>query len=575
MSTTKTTQNSFDFDEKAYLQMYPDIAAGIERGVITSAYDHYMRHGKREGRLFFRRATELSNLTVDAAAMETTVQAAEAPPRSVDAVFMSSGGNIFVVGWMDDRTVKLDELRVEGTGWALTVKSEALGRLRRDDAQNSLGAATPHPFGFWLLACMDQALTTGGPLRVTFVFGPGNEWVTEQVPRILEDQDLRDTVLGFIAGAQYIGNPQMAAMAALEPFLGQQVINLNSVVTRQIVASSYIERFAGRDRAYKGSIVVCLYGKPEFLFLQSALFAGKPGIEDYEWIFVSNSPELSEQLLKEARINRAIYGMDQTLVLLPANAGFGAANNAGVKACRSDRILIVNPDVFPKQLDWAARHTALIETASDRTRLFGVPLYYDDGSLMHGGMYFDIDTSISVDQGKIVSRDFVRVEHYGKGSPPGLHRFTRPRPVPSVTGAFMSIDRPWFERLGGFAEDYVFGHYEDADLCLRSLEAGVPVWLHDIRLYHLEGRGSVRRSMHEGGSVVNRWLFSRHWAARIAEDLRGPDVMLPGVMPADTVGHFSGATGSEALGAGAARDAAAADNETAFERGSAGEGALP
>ena len=72
----------------------------------------------------------------------------------------------------------------------------------------------------------------------------------------------------------------------------------------------------------------------------------------------------------------------------------------------------------------------------------------------------------------------------------GLLRFTAPRPVPAVTGAFMSVDRGWFEKLGGFTEDYVFGHYEDADLCLKSIQAGAVPWIHDIRLWHLEGQGS-------------------------------------------------------------------------------------
>lgn len=87
----------------------------------------------------------------------------------------------------------------------------------------------------------------------------------------------------------------------------------------------------------------------------------------------------------------------------------------------------------------------------------------------------------------------------------------------------MSVERNWFERLGGFSEDYLFGHYEDADLCLRSLDAGVPVWVHDIPMWHLEGRGSKRLPAHEGATIVNRWLFSRSWVDRIADGLHGPE----------------------------------------------------
>jgi GT2 family glycosyltransferase len=210
-------------------------------------------------------------------------------------------------------------------------------------------------------------------------------------------------------------------------------------------------------------------------------------------------------------------------VLLSGNAGFGPANNAGITAALGRRVLVVNPDVFPRQLDWAARHSALCaELPAVQTRLFGVPLYYDDGSLMHGGMYFEIDSAVSLRGDAIDRSRMVRVEHYGKGAPEWSGTYTNARPVPAVTGAFMSADRAWFEHLGGFTDDYVFGHYEDADLCLKSLEQGTPTWLHDLRLWHLEGKGSTRRPHHEGGSLVNRWSFTRRWSQVIAAGLTGP-----------------------------------------------------
>ena len=111
--------------------------------------------------------------------------------------------------------------------------------------------------------------------------------------------------------------------------------------------------------------------------------------------------------------------------------------------------------------------------------------------------------------------NFLRVEHYGKGAPPLSTKFVRSRPVPAITGAFISLNRKWFENIGGFSEDYVFGHYEDADLCLKSLEKGVCPWMHDVKLWHLEGKGSHRLPVHEGASIVNRWLFNRRWAKKI------------------------------------------------------------
>jgi GT2 family glycosyltransferase len=141
---------------------------------------------------------------------------------------------------------------------------------------------------------------------------------------------------------------------------------------------------------------------------------------------------------------------------------------------------------------------------------------------MHGGMYFEFDTGISLDSSQVAQRQILRVEHYGKGAPAWAAHFTRSRPIQAVTGAFMSVDRDWFETLGGFTENYVFGHYEDADLCLKSLQRGIAPWLHDIRLWHLEGKGSLRLPVHEGGSLVNRWLFTDTWAELVSEGLYGP-----------------------------------------------------
>jgi GT2 family glycosyltransferase len=195
-----------------------------------------------------------------------------------------------------------------------------------------------------------------------------------------------------------------------------------------------------------------------------------------------------------------------------------------VQHAKSDRILIVNPDVFPRDRDWAKKHSeAVADLPADHTRLFGVPLYYDDGSLMHGGMYLEFDAGVSIDADQVQRRRVLRVEHYGKGAPAWASQFTAPRPVPAVTGAFMSADRGLYERLDGFTETYVFGYYEDADLCLKSIQTGIVPWIHDIKLWHLEGQGSHRLPVHEGGSLVNLWLFTNTWSEVVASGLDGPN----------------------------------------------------
>ena len=84
------------------------------------------------------------------------------------------------------------------------------------------------------------------------------------------------------------------------------------------------------------------------------------------------------------------------------------------------------------------------------------------------------------------------------------------------------MERSWFELIGGFAEDYIFAYYEDADLCLRSWDSGTPAWVHELDFWHLEGNGSsTPRPHHNGAALVNRWLFTREWHDRIAAQLLG------------------------------------------------------
>lgn len=435
------------------------------------------------------------------------------------------------MGWVDDTASRMVRVTIDfDGGGSIDLDGNHLARTRRRDVEAALGSNVPHPFGYWGFLSVGVPLGSQ-PCTITLHLANGARQAFPFTTNTADDQALRDIVLQHLAAAEYFGNQHIGAIISIGHWLGVELVKFNRAISQRICATPYVEMFGQAKGKLKGSIIVCLYGKPEYMFLQSALFSGLPGMEDYEVIYVCNSPELAERLLAEARIAQTIYGNPQTLVLLPGNAGFGAANNAAARFARTNRLLIVNPDVFPYDLDWARKHTeAIAVLPAEQTALFGVPLYYDDGSLMHGGMYFEVDSLPSVNGNQMIRHDFVRVEHYAKGAPPGTMAFRQSRPVPAVTGAFMSLDRRVYERLGGFTEDFIFGHYEDADLSLKGLMAGTPAWIHDIGLWHLEGKGSTRKPVHEGGSTVNRWLFSTNWGGLIKERLNGPNVDLSSFM---------------------------------------------
>jgi GT2 family glycosyltransferase len=432
---------------------------------------------------------------------------------NLESMFLSQDGWCFLCGWIESaELIPITSIDLCASGQVLGT-TMAVARCRKIEPDERFRGSDSNLAGFWtVLRVQNPAHITSKLELIVVTADQKRRCIVESAVAVIPER-LRDLALEYIANAQYYGDHTVGTFLELDKGIGQALIDLNHGIVERIIESSYCMRFGGAQKgAYDGSIIVCLFGKLEYLTLQAALFSECPGFERYEFIYVCNSPELGEALVADAAIAARIYRVDITLIILPGNAGFGAANNVAATAARTDRLLFVNPDVFPRAKDWPRRHAEMVRgLPSDHVRFFGTTLYYDDGSLMHGGMYIEIDGGLSIRNYKIIRRDALRVEHYGKGAPTEAENYRRSRPVPAVTGAFMSIDRDWFEKLGAFSRKYIYAHYEDVDLCLRSLQSGVPVWVHDLPFWHLESQGSTQEPAHLGGMLINRWLATLTW----------------------------------------------------------------
>jgi GT2 family glycosyltransferase len=240
-------------------------------------------------------------------------------------------------------------------------------------------------------------------------------------------------------------------------------------------------------------------------------------LSDLEFIFVSNSPELDETLVRDAEIASLVFDAQIRVITLNQNCGFSYANNVGVRAARSTSIAVVNPDLFPYSAQTCEMLLSLPSGALGRD-ILGGKLFYADGTVMHEGMFFVRDERLTA----LADRPIWTVEHFRKGFP---NRGDTDRcEVPAVSGALMLFRSDTFEAVGGFDEKFVYGHYEDADLCLRLAEAGGKV-LYDPHLafWHYEGKGSVKRPEHMGSGFYNRWRFSNVWGAKLEEMHGGND----------------------------------------------------
>ena len=259
-----------------------------------------------------------------------------------------------------------------------------------------------------------------------------------------------------------------------------------------------------------------LFGSSEPVKIQPMLFRAAK-VDFGEWIYVCNSPEDASFVLCLAKQMSELYDVMITVIVLGDNAGFGAANNVAIEHAASDRIFIINPDVYPM-----SGHAPLLQRVMSEddlgSTLSGGLLFYDDHNLMHSGMYLTADTFVrrnslnrlGEDGAKASVTRLLRVEHYDKAVPFDAGKWTTSKSVPAITGAAMAFEKPRFQKLGGFSTRYIYGHYEDADLSLRWAQSvGAVAVQPDFRLVHLEGQGSrARGEEFRGAAIVNRHFFS-------------------------------------------------------------------
>ncbi len=511
ISSTRSADTSpDDFDESAYLAAFPDIAGAIAAGEFRSASHHYEFWGRHEGRL--------TDPRYEAAVLADT---AGFPAANVDKVFGCKDGQFLVLGWVNDDeqdSCKTVLRTVPGSrGSTMSVY-----RYRRADVTDHLGLPEDRRLAFWAFVAPDRPGARGGSALVTLSVRAERRTFECQISWVDEGR-FTELVLDHLGKTQADGHAPVETFSYLNAGLGRSLIALNRKVSRRIALGAQTIQIGLAPARPEASIIVCLYGRPDLLRTQCALFSTCRGIENYEFIYISNSPEMAELLIKDATIANRIYGIPITLIILPGNAGFGVANNVAANVARSARLLIMNPDIFPMDPEWPFQHSQIVsDLPPEQVALFGAPLYYDDGSLMHGGMYFEVDVEFSFRDQQAYRCEMLRVEHYGKGAPPHTNPFLGSRPVPAVSGAFMAVEREWFESLGGFSPEYIYGHYEDADLCLKSFSAGKPAWLHHLPFVHFEGQGSAHHPIHASGRLVNRWHFTKVWGDIVKEKINGP-----------------------------------------------------
>jgi GT2 family glycosyltransferase len=176
----------------------------------------------------------------------------------------------------------------------------------------------------------------------------------------------------------------------------------------------------------------------------------------------------------------------------PANVGFAAACNIGVRASSAPFLLFLNPDCF-FQPDPIAPLLASLQSG-DRVGMVGGLLINEDGTEQGGGRRA-VPTPW---------RSFVRafgLQRFANRWPKlfyDFHLHKQPLPdgpieVEAISGGCTLVKRAVMEDVGLWDEGY-FLHCEDLDWCMRFRQKGWKIlFVPDARIYHAQGACSQSR----------------------------------------------------------------------------------
>ena len=189
----------------------------------------------------------------------------------------------------------------------------------------------------------------------------------------------------------------------------------------------------------------------------------------------------------------AIAAAFPSVLLIPEkyNHGFGVACNIGASRARGGYILLLNPDtiVLPGAID--TLHA--FASANPDAGIWGGRTLREDGTLQEGSCWARMSLWTLFCMSSGLCSAFPQSALFNPEAYGGWRRDSVRR-VDIVTGCFLLIGRPLWDRLGGFDKRY-FMYGEDADMCLRAHTQGAkPMITPEAAIIHLGGASERMRA---------------------------------------------------------------------------------
>ncbi len=425
----------------------------------------------------------------------------------VELAVPDSEGGMFLAGWLRDPLNLIDKIEVITDGGRVALAAGSVVRLQRPDIMKRFASAdhraTDAKPGFVAYVADLPGGYTVQP-RLSLRLKSGSRVDLTPAPRSMGPAAARDLVLGCVP-------PGHVTPAMMRSCIAPAAARLHRAAMQRQDAPEILQ-IGKRIARPLASIVVPLYRNLGFLRFQFAALADDPDCRRSEIIYVLDSPEQRNDLEHLLRGLHRLTEMPATLVVMPRNLGYAAANNVAAAEARAAVLLLLNSDVVPMRPGWL--RTLLEPFARASVGAAGPKLLFEDGSIQHAGLHFERD-----EDGIWFNR------HHHKGMPRDWADARIRRDVPGVTGAALAIRRKLFEQIGGVCEDYIIGDYEDSDLCLRVRQAGSSImYVAESELFHFERRSI---SLHAGymrthASLYNKLLHHERWDKAITALMAEP-----------------------------------------------------
>lgn len=213
--------------------------------------------------------------------------------------------------------------------------------------------------------------------------------------------------------------------------------------------------------------------------------------------FVIVADEVMPQTVVDELIE--IAGNRVRLVRWTGPFNFSGKINRGAVHALGEYLVLLNDDVELISPDWIEVMLGLAQQPG--VGMVGALLYFEDGSVQHGGHMYTASWA-----GHIAFK-------WEADHDDALDSLRVDREVSGVTGACAMLSADTFWSVGGLSTEYP-GNYNDVDLALKIRATGASIiWTPHARLIHFESKTRVATV-----DTTELALIRRHWGTRLIAD---------------------------------------------------------